>query len=413
MQRERKQLDRRWVWLGAVIVLILVFFATRALTRDRLPVRVAQASRQSLESRISTNGRVEPEVNYEVHSPISAIVKAVYVRPGDTVPAGKLLIQLDDVEARAKVASAESAVKSAQAALEAVQQNGTVEQRQAAAADVARSKLERDQAQRDLAALSRLSATGAASSSEIAAAQQRLATAEANLHAAEQSMQSRYSPAELARAKAALADAEAGRQAAEMVLAQTSVHAPVAGTIYKLDAGATEFAESGKLLLEMADLHRQRVRAYFDEPEIGRLAVGQAIEIKWDAKPNATWHGHIERVPVTVITYGTRTVGEVIIQVNDNDDAQLLPDTNVTVTVITSSQSNVLSIPREALHSESGKSYVFKVVNDELVRTPVTIGTISLTQVALLSGLNDGDWVAMGTTNGQPLQEGVVIKRVR
>jgi HlyD family secretion protein len=412
MQTERKQLDRRWLWMGAVVVIVLVFFASRALTRDRLPVRVAQVSRQSLESRISTNGRVEPEANYEIHSTVSAIVKAMYVRPGDVVPAGKLLLQLDDVEARARVASAENAVKTAQAALEAVMQNGTIEQRQAATADVARNKLERDQAQRDLAALSRLSATGAASPSEIEASQQRLATAEANLHAAEQSVQSRYSPAEVARAKAALADAEAGRKAAEAVLAQTSVHAPVAGTIYSLNTGATEFAEAGKLLLEMADLRHERVRAYFDEPEIGRLAVGQKIEIKWDAKPGVAWHGHIERVPITVITYGTRTVGEVLIDVDGNESTQLLPDTNVTVTVTTSSESNVLSMPREALHSESGKSYVFKVENDELVRTPVTIGTINLTQVAVVSGLKEGDLVATGTTNGQPLQEGVAIKSV-
>jgi HlyD family secretion protein len=412
MQTERKPLDRRWLWMAVAVVIVLVFFAARALTRDRLPVRVAQVSRQSLDSNYSTNGRVEPEVNYEVHSPIAAIVKAVYVRQGDLVPAGKLLLQLDDVEARARVASAESAVKAAQAALEAITQNGTVEQRQAAAADVARNKLERDQAQRDLAALTKLSATGASSPSEIAAAQQRLATAEANLQASEQSVQSRYSPAELARAKAALADAEANRQAAQSILAQTTVHAPVAGTVYSLNAGATEFAEAGKLLLEMADLHHERVRAYFDEPEIGRLAVGQKIQIKWDAKPGVIWHGHIERVPVTVITYGTRNVGEVIVHVDDTD-SQLLPDTNVTVTVTTSSESNVLSVPREALHSESGKSYVFKVQGDELARSSVTVGTINLTQAAILSGLNDGDWVATGTTNGQPLQEGVVIKRVR
>ena len=79
----------------------------------------------------------------------------------------------------------------------------------------------------------------------------------------------------------------------------------------------------------------------------------------------------------------------------------------------TSSEADVLSIPREALRSENGKSYVYKVVNDELQRTPITIGTFNLTQVAVLSGLNEGDWVATGTTTGQPLQEGISIKVVR
>ncbi len=47
----------------------------------------AEAVRQELVNTISTNGRVEPENNYEFYSPIATTVKAVYVQPGDQVPA--------------------------------------------------------------------------------------------------------------------------------------------------------------------------------------------------------------------------------------------------------------------------------------------------------------------------------------
>jgi HlyD family secretion protein len=97
----------------------------------------------------------------------------------------------------------------------------------------------------------------------------------------------------------------------------------------------------------------------------------------------------------------------------DDNDGQLLPDTTVKVTVTTSSEPNVLSIPREALRTENGNSYVYKVVNDELQRTPIKIGPYNLTRASVLSGLNDGDWVATGTTTGQPLQEGIPIKRMQ
>ena len=92
-------------------------------------------------ARSSTNGKVEPVNNIEIHAPIPATVKAVYVQAGDTVPAGKLLMQLDDIDARAKLAGADSAVKSAQASLEAATQNGTLEQRQGVTAEIARDKL--------------------------------------------------------------------------------------------------------------------------------------------------------------------------------------------------------------------------------------------------------------------------------
>jgi HlyD family secretion protein len=375
-------------------------------------VREARVDREVLLNTLSTNGKVEPEVNYQFYSPISTTVKTVYVQAGDKVPAGKLLMVLDSTDARAREATAASGVKAAQAALDAATHNGTQEQRQMASGDIARARLERDQAKRDLDALTKLNSNGAASASEVSAARQRLETAEASLHASEASGNNRYSPAELARAQAALADAEANLAAARKIVAQTEIHAPVAGTVYSLDAERTEYAEQGKLLLQVADLSNERVRAYFDEPDIGRLEAGQKIAIKWDAKPGKEWHGHIERAPVTVITYGTRNVGVVLVGIDD-EDGGLLPDTNVNVTVTTSSEPNALSIPREALFSSNGKPYVFKVVDNKLVRTPVVTSIVNLTRVAILSGVNEGDWVATGTTTGQPLQEGVPIKVVR
>jgi HlyD family secretion protein len=412
MTQERKQLDRRWLWLGALLLTVAVFFSVRSLTRDRLPVRVAAAAHVPLVSTISTNGRVEPEANFEVHSPAATTVRAVYAQPGDEVAAGKLLLVLDDLQARASEAAAESGVKAAQAALESATHNGSQQERQMTAADETRARLERNEARRGLEALTKLNSSGAASKNEVAAARQRLESAEASLNALEQTTKSRYSQAEVERARAALADAEANLKAARQVVAQTSVHAPAAGTVYSLDAKPTEFVESGKLLLQLADLHRERIRAYFDEPEIGRLAVGQKIQIKWDARPGRVWNGHIERTPVTVINLGTRSVGEVIVKIDDADGG-LLPDTNVTVTVTISSDPSALSIPREALHSENGKTYVYKVVNGNLQKSYVTIGTINLTQVAILSGLQEGETVATGTSSGQPLVEGGPIKVVR
>jgi HlyD family secretion protein len=321
---------------------------------------------------------------------------------------------LDDTEARARVAAAQSAVRTAQAALDAASHNGSSQERQAAAADIARTRIDRDQARRDLDALTRLKATGAASAGEVAAAQQRLDSTEAALHAAEDSAHSRYAPADVARAQAAVADAEANLSAAQDTLAKTAPRAPAAGTVYSLSVARSDFVEEGRLLLQLADLRNLRVRAYFDEPEIGLLAVGEKVQIKWDgdARPGHFWFGHVERTPTTVVQYSTRTVGETIVVI-DSGDGGLLPDTNVTVTVTTSSQANALTVPREALHVENGKTFVFKVVGDELVRTPVVVGTPSLTLAPIVSGLQEGDVVATGSTSGLPLQEGIPIKDMR
>jgi len=409
MAEARGLRNRWWLWAGAAAVVIAVFVVAQSSLREKLPVRIALVQHQSLLNTESTNGRVEPVENYRFFSPISTTIKTVYVQEGDRVPSGKLLIALDDLQAQAQVAAAESGVKTAEAAFYAATHNGTQAEQQAAAAEVEQARLARDQAKQNLDALTQLAATGAASAGEAAAARQRLQTAEASLATAEKSAQNRYGPQDVARAEAALSDAKSALAAAQHVEEQTRYYAPVAGAVYMLEAAATDYAEQGKLLLAMANLGEERVRAYFDEPDIGHLALGQAVTILWDAKPGSEWHGHIVRLPSTVVEYTTRNVGEALIDLDGASDG-LLPDTNVRVTVTISSEANALSMPREALHEQNGKYFAFKVEHGALKRVGLTIGTPNLTQVPILSGLQDGDSVATGTTNGLPLREGIPIK---
>jgi HlyD family secretion protein len=411
-EARKKSLSPRVLWLGAATLLVVLFFLIRNFTRERLPIRVGEAVRANLISTVSTNGKVEPESDYSAYSPISSTVKALYVHEGEKVPAGKLLLSLDDVNARSRLASAVSGLQSAQVGYDAVIKGGTQEERLSLDADITRAQIDRDQAQHDLKVLEQLQLTGASSASEIAAARNHLQNADNTLASLRQRQSSRYSQEDIARAKAALSDAQAAYAAARQVVDQCNVHAPFDGTVYSIPVDPTEFVEQGKPLLQMADLQRIRVRAYFDEPEIGKLKVGQPITINWDAKPGRQWHGHISRVPSTIITYGTRNVGEVMVTVDDSDGT-LLPNTNVTVRVITAQDDNILTVPREALHSEGGKPYVFIVDKEKIRRQPVTVGSTNLTQAGILSGLHEHAIVALGTTNGTILTNGAPIEVAR
>lgn len=402
----------RLLWTVAGLLLILVFFGVRRLTREKLPLRVAAATRQNLVRTVSTNGKVEPQVNFEAHAPLPGVVKRLYVHSGEKVKKGKLLLSMDDADAASRAAAALAALRGAQAGSQATQQGGTQEEQLALSAELSKAKLDRDSAQHDLDALTKLQTQGAASASEVTAAKQRLALANASLQAVEQRKTSRFGKNDLAHAQATLAEAQAGYAAASQVVADSNVRAPFDGTVYSLPVSQSEYVQQGQVLLQMADLRRLQVRAYFDEPEIGSLKLGLPVTIVWDALQGRTWHGHIVRVPSTIITYGTRNVGEVLVTVDDSDGA-LLPNTNVTVTVTEQHLDNVLTVPREALHSESGKNFVFKFQKGMLRRAPVKVGAINLTEVQITSGLAEGDLVALSTTNGEPLVEGVPSRVVR
>jgi HlyD family secretion protein len=187
------------------------------------------------------------------------------------------------------------------------------------------------------------------------------------------------------------------------------VRAPFAGTVYAIPVSQYDYVNAGEALLDVADLTKLEVLAYFDEPEVGKLAIGQPVKIVWDAKPGLSWHGHILEAPTTIINYGTRNVGECLITVDDAK-GDLLPNTNVTVTVTTQQHPDVLSLPREALHTEGTSNYVYKVVNDVLVKTPVGVGALNLTRVEITSGLGTGDKVALSATTEEELTDGLRVK---
>ena len=91
----------------------------------------------------------------------------------------------------------------------------------------------------------------------------------------------------------------------------------------------------------------------------------------------------------------------------------MLPNTNVTVTVTTAQRFNVLSIPREALHTESASNFVFRVVGHKLVRTPVQVGpVVNLTRVEIAAGLTDKDTVALSATSNRDLANGMQVNSV-
>jgi HlyD family secretion protein len=396
------------LWTLAAILLVIVFFLVRRLTREELPLRVAQATMQDLITTDSTNGKVEPQHNFEAHAPAPGTVKSLYVRSGELVPKGKLLLSLDDADAVAHSVGALASLRGAQANYQATEQGGTQEERYSLAGEMAKAQMDRDQAQHDLDALRKLAAQGAAAPSEVASAQQRLEAANTSLATLEKRQTARYSPADIAHSRADLEQAQAAYSAASTVVADSNVRAPFAGTVYSLPVSVSEYVHPGDLLLQMADLTKLQVRAYFDEPELGALHAGQPATIVWDALPNHAWHGRILSMPSTIITYTTRNVGEVLLSVDDAD-GKLLPSTNVKVTVTEQKLDNVLTIPREALHSENGKDYVYLLHGKTLRRQQVTKGALNLTQVQIVKGLAENATVALSTTNGEPLAERVPV----
>jgi HlyD family secretion protein len=184
------------ILLGA---LILITVLIRSFTRDVVEIQAAPVTYQNLVTSVPTNGKVEPIQDFRAHAEAPGVVAKILVTVGQKVKSGDLLIKMDDSDALSRLATAKASLSTAQASLHDLQQGGSQDERIALQGDLSRSKIQEQEAAKDLAALKQLQQKGAASASEVASAEQRLQTANSSLQNVQMRSTQRYSTADRAR----------------------------------------------------------------------------------------------------------------------------------------------------------------------------------------------------------------------
>jgi HlyD family secretion protein len=402
----------RWLAGTVLIAATVVLLASFMSRGEVVPVRAATAIRTTIRSVVSTNGKVEPLENFEAHAPVGTTIRRLLVKEGEHVKKDQLLVQMDDADALSAAAKAMTQIRAAQADLSALKSGGNQEEVLTLDAQLAKARTERDSAKNNLDALLRLQEDGAASAGEVKVAQDRLTRANADLNLIEQKKVDRYSQPEIAHVQAQKDAAQAAYDAAEDTLHKFNVRAPFDGVVYSLPVLQDAYVNAGDLILQEADLSKVRVRAFIDEPDVGRLKPGEPIEVTWDAIPGRIWTGTVSALPAVIKLHGTRNVGEATCVV-DNHDFKLLPNVNVNVTITAAEHHDVLTVPREAVHQEDHTTYVYEIVNEELHRRDVQTAISNLTEVEVTQGLSENALVALSPLNAKPLHSGLAVRVVR
>jgi len=388
-------------------VLVLLLAAREG--RDR-PISIAttHAVRQNLISWITTNGKVEPVEPRIIQAQLTTFIEAVAVKEGQRVDRGQLLMTLDAKDLKTELAHMREQLVAAENERKIAVTGGSPEEIAQLESDLVKTNAEIDRLRSERDSLERLYAKQAATRQEIEQTKTALAKAEADRRLIEEKRRAilERSKPEAERATLRIEEARNSIQSLEDKSKSARVLAPAGGTVYSLPARAGTYVHTGDLLAELADLTRIRIRVFVDEPELGSLKEGQAVEITWEALPDRTWNGLLEQLPKTIVARGTRNVGEVLCSV-DNETGELLPNTNVDVRIRTAQRENTLTISRAAVRGDGNARYVFVVEQDRLRKRDVKVGISNATDYEILSGITENDVVALPGASG--FQEGMAV----
>jgi HlyD family secretion protein len=395
---------RNRILLYLLLAGVLAYVGIEYSGRKPVPkVSAVTPMRENLVSSISSNGKVEPIAPFVTRAQLDTFVEKVRAREGQTVKKGQVLLELDVKDAAARLSEAKGKFLRAQDDLRAAKAGGRTDEAAKVAGDLSKAKADRDRLAKTGEVLQRLIAEQAATQDELAANDLALTKAQAEVTRLAAVKQEFERSVKLDTDQAALRVEQIQNQVAalEEQVRQGRITAPADGTLYSLPVKAGDYVKLGELLAEMADLHKVRVRAFIDEPELGALEANEPVKITWDALPSKTWIGKTEIIPKQVVPHGTRSVGELLCAVN-NDKLELLPNINVNVRINSRERLGVLSVPRGAVAAEGGRRYVFVVRKNQLgvgkstlEKREIHVGIADATNYEVVSGLQEEDLVAL------------------
>jgi HlyD family secretion protein len=391
-----------------VLLLVVAAVIVWGVFRRNTPPSVTfiHVKRETLVSTLPTNGKAEPFEWQAVRAQAEGLVNRVNVTEGQTVAKDAVLAAIVDPSKQSDIDAAQAKVTEAEANVASLEAGPRPSEVTEIDNGTARANLELQAAERELATLQRLAEKQAATGAEVTAARDKVDQIEAQVAGLDKRRRNVTPQPDIAAARARLQDARVALKLAQQHAALTEIHAPIAGSVYDLAIRAGAYLNPGDLVTNIGLMDRLRVRVYIDEPELGRVSLGQPVTITWQALPDKQWAGTVEKKPTAIEALGSRQVGQVICAI-DNPGRLLIPGTNVDATIRTAVVEGALTIPKETLRHDAAGDYVFLLKGDAIEQRRVKTGNSSVTRIQVSDGLTESDAVAMPSDT--PLKAGMKV----
>ncbi len=381
---------------GVLVVAGGIWFFTGKSSKGGISLETAKVNRSSISNTVTATGTVEPVTEVEVGTQVSGIIDKLYADYNDVVKAGQLIAEMDKVNLKAELASAQAQLASSKSEYEYQQKN------------YARNKV---------------------------------------LYEKKLISDSDYETAtyNYEKSKASYEQNQAAMVKVNRNLEYATITSPIDGVVINraVEEGQTVAAgfETPTLFTIAADLTKMQVIADVDEADIGNVHDGQRVSFTVDAYPNDVFEGTVWQIRLgdssssssssstssssTVVTY------EVVITA-DNPDLKLKPRLTANVTIYTLERDNVLTIPTKSLRfvpeeellvgtgliaensaqeAPAGKRLVWVKEGQQLHPKAVTVGSTSGNMIEVIDGLNEGEEIAVDLTSDAPAQAAATTEK--
>ena len=371
------------------------------------------AKPQRLVSTIALFGRVAPQREVHVASPVEGKVAEIHFSYGERVDAGQLLVDLDTTEVEAELRGAQAALIRAERQFEAVADWENNPETARMRRELSKAKLALDNQRSEVEQSASLLEQGIVAAAEHDAAERQYRSQTLDYESLQEDYQTVLAKGdEEARQVARLERDNARVRVASLedVLSKATIEAPIAGVVLQSQTsgrgdgmlGKGKSVGQGERVLTVGDVQGLAVVGWVDEVDVTKVSVAQSVTIRGDAFPELELSGRVARVSRHARQgAGSQTPSfEIVATIDPLPPAarsRLRLGMSARVNVVVEDKPDALLVPIAAVDVRQGGAWL--TVRDpesgETRRVQVEAGLTTLTDVEIVSGIEAGDEVVI------------------
>ena len=420
----------KYLLIAAIVLIIFAVIGKKAGWfggKVEIKVSVEQPELRTITEIVTASGKIQPETEVKISPDVSGEIVELYVKEGDEVKNGDLLLKIKPDTYLSSVDRAAAAVNSAKANL--ANSQAFLEQVKARYKQT-ENAYDRNRVLWEQETISDAEYENSLSAYEIVQAE--LESAKKSIEASKYSVQS----------------AEATLSEARENLSKTTIYAPMSGTISKLNVEKGErvvgtMQMAGTEMLRIANLERMEVMVDVNENDIVKVKMSDTALIEIDAYLGETFKGVVTEIANSANVTGMSTdqvtnfdVKVLLVKasyqqlISKNNPNPFRPGMSASVDIQTNTKHNVLTIPIQcvttrvdsvetdvetlAAINEEIQEIVFVARNDSAHIQIVKTGIQDNKYIEIKEGLGKEDKVVTSPYSAisRKLKDGSIIKVV-
>ena len=376
------------------------FWQPKSATGDKkVEIKRAKAERGDVVMNVTATGEIKPLKEIELKSKASGLMVHFQKLPSEPVKEGELLAELDKKVEQRNLSLAEANLRTAEANLDLTKFKYAADLK-TGESEAAASREDEKQKAAELRRMEKLSGE-LITESELGTVRLAARLAEEKAKQAEAALTLTKNRKD-ADEKLAAADVQKARVSVEDArerLADTELRAPVTGILLKklveegqIVASGISATTGGTSIAIVADVSHLMVEANIDETDIGKVKVGQPVEISLASGSKERFKGKVDlilprgEIDSNVIVFKAR------IGIEGDIFGRVYAGMTASVEIRVGERKKTLFVPSEAVRIDNGATVVHipsGPIGDAHTVVPVKVGLDNGIRAEILEGLED------------------------